>query len=60
MIFFHKESKYIFFWGGGGRGVAGWRRVGYGVDGWTDKLAQTNLPLLGWGWAVSGGGGGGG
>ena len=48
--FFHTESKskkkkiFFFFLGGG---VGGWWRGGsvWGVDGWTDKQAQTNLPL---------------
>ena len=34
----HLEKKKCFFLGGGGG-------AGGGVDGWTDKLAQTNLPL---------------
>ena len=59
--FFHKESKYK-IWGGGGvemccRVARGWGGVGVrgGVDGWTNKQAQTNLPSLGGG---EGGGGG--
>ena len=53
MNFYHKESKSkkkIFFIlrVGGGGGGGGWgvvRGAGGGVDGWTDKQAQTNLPL---------------
>ena len=46
MNFFHKESKaekkiFFFFLGGGGGGGG----EGGGVDGWTDRQAQTNLPL---------------
>ena len=43
---FHRESKSkkIFFSAGGGGGGGG-RGVGGGVDGWTEKQAQTNLPL---------------
>ena len=51
---FYKESKskkkdflFFFFGGGGGVGVGGVGGVEGGVDGWTDKQAQTNLPLQG-------------
>ena len=52
MNFFYKESKsikrrkglFLFFLcvcgGGGDGGGSGW-----GVDGWTEEQAQTNLPL---------------
>ena len=34
-----------FFGGGGWEGVGWGEGVGGGVDGWTGKQAQTNLPL---------------
>ena len=53
MNFFHKQSKYIFFWGGGGwRGCAGW---GGGASGgrrgrWIDKETDPNrFAPFGWG-----------
>ena len=41
MNIIHKEIKFLKK-KKGGRGGGG---VGGGVDGWTDELAQTNLPL---------------
>ena len=54
MIFFTKNPNKK-NWGGGGLGGRGEWGVGrvWGVDGWTDEQAQSNLPLLDWG----GGGG---
>ena len=40
-----KESKSIFFAGGGGGGGVGWWGWWGGVDGQTDEQVQTNLPL---------------
>ena len=61
LIFFTKNLN-IKYGGGGGvemccRVARGWGGVGVrgGVDGWTNKQAQTNLPSLGGG---EGGGGG--
>ena len=45
MNFFQTESKSKKkLWGEGGMGGM-WGRVWGEVDGWTDKQAQTNLPL---------------
>ena len=53
VIFFHKESKSNYFFGGElGGGRLGGVGVGEGVNGWTDEQAQPNLPLqllLSWG-----------
>ena len=38
-----KEVKLFFLGGGGGAWLG--EVNGGGVDGWTDELAQTNLPL---------------
>ena len=43
MNFFYKESKSKIGGGGGGGGRVG--KFWVGVDGRTDKHAQTNLPL---------------
>ena len=41
------NSKYFFFFSflGGGGGGPGQGEAGMEVNGWTDKQAQTNLPL---------------